>query len=123
MHCPTCGFANLAGLKFCNECGAPLRIRYAQCGLANQPQAKCCGECGAVLPPRASVSTAPPLAPRLHAPLSYTPGHLTEKILTSKTALEGECKQVTVLFTDLKGSMEVLADHEPEAALALVEGG
>ncbi|MFQ5521138.1 MAG: hypothetical protein ACE5FK_07055 [Candidatus Methylomirabilia bacterium] len=45
---------------------------------------------------------------------SYTPKHLAEKILTSKTALEGERKQVTVLFADLKGSMELLADRDPE---------
>src|SRR5262245_47338375 len=48
------------------------------------------------------------------APLSYTPRHLAEKILTSKSALEGERKQVTVLFADLKGSMELLAERDPE---------
>jgi predicted ATPase len=68
----------------------------AQCGFANQPQAKFCGECGAVLPPQAGVSSGPPLALRPHAPLSYTPTYLAEKIFASKTALEGERKQVTV---------------------------
>ena len=52
--------------------------------------------------PLVRASTAPPPAPRPHTPLTYTPGHLAEKILTSKTALEGERKQVTVLFADLK---------------------
>ena len=47
-------------------------------------------------------------------PHAYTPPHLAEKILTSKAALEGERKQVTVLFADLKGSMELLADRDPE---------
>jgi class 3 adenylate cyclase len=47
---------------------------------------------------------------------------LVEKILTSKSALEGERKQVTVLFADLKGSMELLADRDPEVALAQVQG-
>jgi class 3 adenylate cyclase len=47
------------------------------------------------------------------SPRAYTPAHLAEKILTSKSALEGERKQVTVLFADLKGSMELLADHDP----------
>jgi hypothetical protein len=66
--------------------------------------AKFCLECGA------SQTTA---EPRFTSPESYTPKHLAEKILTSKTALEGERKQVTVLFADLKGSMELLADRDP----------
>jgi class 3 adenylate cyclase/tetratricopeptide (TPR) repeat protein len=121
MRCPSCGFENPEGLKFCNECGTPLRMLCAQCGFANQPQAKFCGECGAALLPQAGASTAPPGAPRPHAPLSYTPTHLAEKILTSKTALEGERKQVTVLFADLKGSMELLADRDPEDARAILD--
>ncbi len=55
------------------------------------------------------------------APDSYTPTHLAQKILTSKTSLEGERKQVTVLFADLKGSMELLADRDPEAARRLLD--
>jgi class 3 adenylate cyclase/tetratricopeptide (TPR) repeat protein len=55
------------------------------------------------------------------APAAYTPRHLAEKILTSKTALEGERKQVTVLFADLKGSMELLADRDPEDARAMLD--
>jgi class 3 adenylate cyclase/tetratricopeptide (TPR) repeat protein len=56
-----------------------------------------------------------------HAPLAYTPQHLAEKILTSRSALEGERKQVTVLFADLKGSMELLADRDPEEARQLLD--
>src|SRR5262249_38718506 len=55
------------------------------------------------------------------SPASYTPRHLAEKILTSKAALEGERKQVTVLFADLKGSMELLADRDPEEARKLLD--
>jgi hypothetical protein len=54
-------------------------------------------------------------------PRSYTPSYLTEKILTSRCALEGERKQVTVLFADLKGSMELLADRDPEEARAVLD--
>ena len=54
-------------------------------------------------------------------PLTYTPSHLAEKVLTSKTALEGERKQVTVLFADLKGSMELLAERDPEEARHLLD--
>src|SRR5262249_32325826 len=55
------------------------------------------------------------------SPQVYTPKHLVEKILTSKTTLEGERKQVTVLFADLKGSMELLADRDPEEARLLLD--
>jgi class 3 adenylate cyclase/tetratricopeptide (TPR) repeat protein len=121
MRCPSCGFENPDGLKFCNDCGTPLLGRCAQCGFANQPQAKFCGDCGAALAPPARAATAPPLAPRPQPPLTYTPGHLTEKILASRAALEGERKQVTVLFADLKGSMELLADRDPEEARQLLD--
>jgi class 3 adenylate cyclase len=57
----------------------------------------------------------------VHAPHAYTPSHLAEKILTSRTALEGERKQVTVLFADLRGSMELLADRDPEEARQLLD--
>jgi hypothetical protein len=69
-------------------------------------------EDGKVLVWRGGVGTTPaPESEQTRTPLSYTPTHLAEKILTSKTALEGERKQVTVLFADLKGSMELLADR------------
>jgi len=58
---------------------------------------------------------------RFDSPEAYTPKHLAEKILTSKSALEGERKQVTVLFADLKGSMELLADRDPEEARKLLD--
>jgi class 3 adenylate cyclase/tetratricopeptide (TPR) repeat protein len=67
-------------------------------------------------------SPAPAAAPApASAPLSYTPPHLAEKILTSRSALEGERKQVTILFADLKGSMELLADRDPEEARQLLD--
>jgi class 3 adenylate cyclase/tetratricopeptide (TPR) repeat protein len=65
--------------------------------------------------------TAAPVAPPAQAPLTYTPPYLAEKILTSRSALEGERKQVTVLFADLKGSMELLADRDPEEARQLLD--
>jgi class 3 adenylate cyclase len=60
-------------------------------------------------------------APAAPAPLTYTPSYLAEKILTSRSALEGERKQVTVLFADLKGSMELLAERDPEEARQLLD--
>ena len=65
--------------------------------------------------------TAPPVRSQDRLPLAYTPPYLAEKILTSKSTLEGERKQVTVLFADLKGSMELLADRDPEEARQLLD--
>jgi hypothetical protein len=90
-------------IKFCGECGTSLAVLCRQCGARNAPAQKFCGESGARLEPGASPRQVP-------SPDAYTPKHLAEKILTSRTALEGERKQVTVLFADLKGSMELLAE-------------
>ena len=71
--------------------------------------------------PSASVRVPAPDDRQARAPLSYTPAHLVDKILTSRSALEGERKQVTVLFADLKGSMELLAERDPEEARQLLD--
>jgi class 3 adenylate cyclase len=114
MRCPSCGFENPSAMKFCGQCATPLTGPCPQCGFANPPGFAFCGQCATPL-------TEGPTALRPQAPLNYTPSHLTEKILTSKTALEGERKQVTVLFADLKGSMELLADRDPEEARQLLD--
>jgi class 3 adenylate cyclase/tetratricopeptide (TPR) repeat protein len=121
MHCLSCGFENPAGMKFCGECGAPLTGRCPQCGFANPPQFKFCGGCGAPQSlPAQALSPAPVLPPSAE-PVRYTPTYLAEKIVASRSALEGERKQVTVLFADLKGSMELLADRDPEEARAMLD--
>src|SRR5262245_60466653 len=72
---------------------------------------------------RASTSSSGPVpaGTQERTPLSYTPAHLAEKIVMSRSALEGERKQVTVLFADLKGSMELLAERDPEEARQLLD--
>jgi class 3 adenylate cyclase/tetratricopeptide (TPR) repeat protein len=87
-----------------------------------------CENCGTSLPPRANFCPqcahpvgGPTAAPRFPAPESYTPKHLATKILTHKGALEGERKQVTVLFADVKSSMELLADRDPEEARTILD--
>src|SRR5215213_5959843 len=110
MQCPQCQHENTGG-KFCGECGVRLELRCAACGEPNPPSNKFCQNCGERL--TASPTPAKPPAP---SPELYTPQHLAERILTSRAALEGERKQVTVLFADLKGSMELLADRDPEEA-------
>ena len=88
-----------------------MTIRCPGCGHPSPPDQNFCGECGAALRPASA-----PASPRFAAPGGYTPRHLAEQILTSRDALEGERKQLTVLFADLKGSMEALADRDPEEA-------
>jgi class 3 adenylate cyclase len=117
MHCPRCQHENEAGAKFCEECAAPLARGCTKCGRPLSPTAKFCPECAHPTRP----SAAPVPAQRFGSPDSYTPKHLAERILTSKAALEGERKQVTVLFADLKGSMELLADRDPEEARKLLD--
>jgi len=107
MKCSGCGFENAAGMKFCGECGGALALKCRSCGFENIRGMKFCGECGKPL----AEATKP--APRPD-PRSYTPKHLAEKILTSRSALEGERKQVTVLFADLKGSMDLSESIDPE---------
>src|SRR6185436_12841619 len=86
-------------------------MRCPGCQQENPEGARFCNSCGTRL-----TAAAPAAAPR-----TYTPAHLAEKILTSKGSLEGERKQVTVLFADLKGSMELLADRDPEEARQLLD--
>ena len=103
------------GAKFCLECGTAFALKCATCGTELPAGAKFCLECGQ------SVSAQTAIAARFTSPGAYTPKHLAEKILTSKSALEGERKQVTVLFADIKGSMELLADRDPEEARKLLD--
>ena len=114
MRCPACQHESPAGQKFCGECGARLAALCPSCRASNPAGQKFCGECGTVLGQGAT-------AGRFAAPEAYTPKHLAERILTSKAALEGERKQVTVLFADLKGSMELLADRDPEEARKVLD--
>ena len=113
MQCPQCQVENPVGMKFCGQCAAPLSALCPSCGASNPPEHKFCGQCATPIARAAQ--------PTVRSPASYTPQHLTEKILTSKAALEGERKQVTVLFADLKGSMELLADRDPEEARKLLD--
>jgi len=112
MQCPRCHAQNDALAKFCEDCGARLEQVCPSCGQPVGTGKKFCRSCGAPLVDDPG---------RFAAPASYTPRHLAEKILTSKAALEGERKQVTVLFADLKGSTELLADRDPEAARKLLD--
>jgi len=99
-RCPQRGHETPAGARFCNGCGRRLETVCAGCGQASPPASRLCNRCGQ---PLGGVTAS------TRTPESYTPKHLAERILTSKAALEGERKQVTVLFADLKGSMSPTA--------------
>src|SRR5215217_7911565 len=121
MQCPQCGSENRTDAKFCRECGTRFAIACPACGAKLGAGSKFCDECGAGTA-AARTSAAPAEATsRFTSPQAYTPQHIAERILTSRAALEGERKQVTVLFADLKGSMELLADRDPEDARRILD--
>ena len=111
MQCPRCHAENREGRRFCGECGLSFALPCPACSFLNEGSEKFCGGCGV---PRVDAHPAP--ATKFGALASYTPKHLAEKILSSQAVLEGERKTVTVMFADLKGSMELLADRDPEEA-------
>ena len=110
MRCSGCDKDNAPGVKFCGGCGARLEVACAACQAMNPAGNRFCNGCGTAL------GAASPASPD-----AYTPGHLARKILSSRETLAGERKQVTVLFADLKGSLELLADRDPEDARVLLD--
>jgi class 3 adenylate cyclase/tetratricopeptide (TPR) repeat protein len=115
LNCPQCRHENPPGAKFCNNCGGRLEAVCAACGHTNQPGSRFCNDCGQ------SLISASVAASTSASPTAHIPRHLAEKILTSRHVLEGERKQVTVLFADIKGSLELLADRDPEEARKLLD--
>ncbi len=142
MRCPSCQAENAAKQKFCGECGARLPAACPACGHPNSPTQKFCGECGAKLgapaqtaaagpssapapaaeeEKAASSTSGPSVAFRDAAPVTYTPKHLAEKILTSKSAMEGERKSVTVMFADVSGLHGDVRKLDPEDVHAIMD--
>lgn len=119
MECPRCHARNPDDASFCEECGSRIESVCPSCGESNRPTAKFCKKCGQRLISKDAGGAA--VVSKFGSPDSYTPKHLAEKILLSRAALEGERKLVTVLFADLKGSMELLADRDPEEAHKLLD--
>src|ERR1700721_110405 len=115
MLCSGCATENAPVRRFCSECGARLVSICPSCRFENAPAAKFCGGCGARLPGAAAAAATQP------TPESYTPKPLAERILRSRGALEGERKQVTVLFADIKGSMELIRGDDPEDARNILD--
>ena len=128
MQCPQCRHVNPSGTKFCGECGTKLQALCPACRTANPPTNKFCSECGQRLgqPAAAPAATAAPLpaappAARFASPEAYTPKHLAEKILTSRGAIEGERKIVTVMFSDVSGFTAISEKLDPEDVHAIMD--
>src|SRR5581483_8309570 len=113
MACPQCGFTSPPAARFCSNCGTSLGLRCRVCGRVHACGARFCTECGEPLGPGPAAAGA--------APRASPPPHLAARIRAARGALEGERKHVTVLIADLKGSLELLADRDPEEARQLLD--
>ncbi|MBI3249601.1 MAG: AAA family ATPase [Deltaproteobacteria bacterium] len=130
MRCPQCGTVNHLGAKFCDECAAPLPQVCPSCRTENRPEAKFCQECAT---PLTTSRLAEKQRPSSHLstadakPILYTPKHLAERILAEQLAMEargaveGERKTVTALFADIKNSMGLIEDLDPEEARSIID--
>jgi double zinc ribbon protein/adenylate/guanylate cyclase family protein len=105
MRCPSCNHDNRLDRRFCTQCGTRLATRCPSCGAPIEVGGRFCGGCGAALTIGGGTTTPSPA----HAPL------LAGKIRRAKPTVEGERKQVTVLFADVKSSMELAEQLDPEA--------
>lgn len=110
MQCPACNHDNHTDARFCSQCGVRLAAVCPQCSHANAPEARFCNQCGTDLRLDGAAGAKPPRLPAG----GYTPRHLAEQVLTSRSALEGERKRVTVLFADLRGSTEAAESVDDE---------
>jgi class 3 adenylate cyclase/tetratricopeptide (TPR) repeat protein len=108
MRCSKCGFDNPAGIKFCGQCTTPLGLVCPNCHFENPPGFKFCGQCTTSL----GTGSAKPQSSNPPTAIAETDG---------PAALDGERKTVTALFADIKGSMELMEDLDPEEARAIVD--
>ena len=119
MNCGQCQQETPSDADFCPACGAKLDAFCARCGTANAPSHTFCKKCGQTLGAAGGLSETSDLS---KSPSSYTPKHLAEKVLTSRSALEGERKQVTVLFADVVGFSTLSEKLDPESVHGIMDG-
>ena len=119
MNCLHCQAQNPGDALFCESCGSRLEVACPNCGAANRFGARFCKKCGQQLIEAAQASLI--IERKFGSVETYTPKHLAEKILNSKNSLEGERKQVTVLFADIKGSTKLLENLDPEEGQKLID--
>jgi len=117
MRCSNCGSENLAGKKFCGDCGAPLANRCPNCRSENPAGKRFCGECGFAL-----IGNAQPGAAQSSRGESSAPDiRIAPDQTDASLVIEGERKTVTALFADIKGSTELMEDLDPEEARAIID--
>ncbi|MEJ2097315.1 MAG: adenylate/guanylate cyclase domain-containing protein, partial [Deltaproteobacteria bacterium] len=122
MYCPNCRFENRDGAKFCNECGHKFQLTCPNCGTNNRLSSKFCDECGSQL--GVPIEDAPKnlsLDEKLSKIQKYLPKGLTEKILSQKDRIEGERKQVTVMFCDMEGFTPLTESLGEEEAYSVMD--
>jgi hypothetical protein len=120
MRCPHCQHKNREGARFCAACGSSLAPKCPACGRQPPPGAAFCDQCGTPVAGSAPTAPSPPVPARPQIPQANTPKHLAEKILTARSALEGERKQVTVLFADVAGFTTLAEQLDPEIVHDLI---
>lgn len=122
MKCPECQADNSDIQKFCGECGTKLERICSACNSLNPPQFKFCGECGHNL---TILSEPKPkdfsFDEKLDKIQRYLPKGLTEKILSQKEKIEGERKQITVMFCDMEGFTPLVEKLGPEGAYSIMD--
>ncbi len=124
MKCPACQSENPEGMVFCVECGKRIEIICPKCSFVNLPTFKFCGKCGQQLSlPVKPIAQKPSTSfdEKIAKVQHYLPKDLAEKILSQRERIEGERKQVTVLFTDLAGYTSMSEKLDPEEAFGLME--
>jgi len=122
MKCPKCEYENREGAKFCNECGNKLEVACPECGKINRLGSKFCDECGHNLGLRSEPSARElSLDEKLAKIQRYLPKGVTEKILAQRDKIEGERKQVTVMFCDMEGFTALSERHGPEEAYSIMD--
>jgi len=122
MKCPKCQFENPAPQKFCGECGSKLEKVCPNCGITNPAQYKFCGECGQNLTlPSEQAPKEFSFDEKIEKIQRYLPKGLTEKILTQRDRIEGERKQVTVMFCDMEGFTHLSEKLGPEDAFTIMD--
>lgn len=122
MKCPDCQFDNREGAQFCKECGKKLEFLCPSCSHPYQPGSKFCDECGYNLsPPKGPLKKELSLDEKLAKIQRYLPNGLTEKILTQRDKIEGERKQVTVMFCDMEGYTGLTEKLGPEEAYSMMD--
>jgi len=122
MNCPKCHSENREGVKFCEECGAKMEIQCPSCAAFIPIEKKFCGECGQNLtlpsePPPKDLS----FDEKIDKIQRYLPKGLTEKILSQRDKIEGERKQVTVMFCDMEGFTQLTERLGPEEAYNIMD--